>query len=117
RLPARSGGLPWACLPVVRPAENSVMTPAGVMRPIAPGSVLLLGCCVNQTLPSGPAVMKFSLVPGVMPAENSVTTPAGVIRPILFAWASVNQRLPSGPRVIPAGPAVGVVRAGEPVGD
>src|SRR5262245_4972429 len=87
------------------------MTPAGVMRPIAPGTVLLLGCCVNQTLPSGPAVMKFSVVPGVMPAENSVTTPAGVIRPILFARASVNQRLPSGPRVIPAGPLLGAMPA------
>src|SRR5262245_37720131 len=79
------------------------------MRPIAPGTVLLLGGCVNQRLPSGPAVMRVGVVPGVMPAENSVTTPVGVIRPILFA--SVNQRLPSGPRVIPTGLLLGVMPA------
>src|SRR5262249_9441086 len=94
-----------------RPAETALTTPAGVMRPIRPGTALLLPCWVNQRLPSGPAVMKFSLVPGVMPAATSVTTPAGVIRPILFARTSVNQRLPSGPRVIPAGPLLGVMPA------
>src|SRR5262245_30358813 len=81
------------------------------MRPIAPGRALLLGRCVNQRLPSGPAVMRVSAVPGVMPAENSVTTPAVVIRPIRLLPVSVNQRLPSGPRVIPTGLLLGVMPA------
>src|SRR5262245_55930850 len=81
------------------------------MRPIGPGIEVLLGCCVNHTLPSGPAVMNTGEVPGVIPAENWVTTPAGVIRPILFPGTSVNQRLPSGPRVIPAGALLGVMPA------
>jgi hypothetical protein len=59
---------------------TSVMTPAGVMRPI------LLAFSPNQRFPSGPAVMRLRLNwLWVMPAENSVTTPAGVIRPTLFA--------------------------------
>ena len=80
------------------PTENSVITPAGVIRPIRSGN-----CSVNQRLPSGPAVISAGWPPGVMPAENSVITPAGVIRPIRPARDSVNQRLPSGPRVIPKG--------------
>src|SRR5215468_2063503 len=82
----------------VMPAENSVTTPAGVIRPIRLPLV-----SVNQRLPSGPAVISAGWLLGVMPAENWVTTPAGVIRPIRLPSASVNQRLPSGPRVIPSG--------------
>ena len=55
--------------------ENSVTTPAGVMRPIRRPLV-----SVNQRLPSGPATMSRGLLPAVMPVANSVTTPAGVMR-------------------------------------
>src|SRR5262249_59419060 len=89
-------GVVWGELPTV----NCVMTPAGVIRPIAPFS------SVNQRLPSGPAVISAGELPVERPVENSVMTPAGVIRPM--AWRSVNQRLPSGPRVIPMGWPLGV---------
>src|SRR5437016_5133580 len=56
---------------------NSVMTPAGVIRPIA----LATPPCVNQRFPSGPAVMSQGSLTGVG-RGNSVITPAGVIRPI-----------------------------------
>ncbi len=58
------------------PVENSVTTPAGVIRPILPAS------SVNQRLPSGPAAIPCGKLPGVIPAEYSVTVPVGVIRPI-----------------------------------
>src|SRR5438874_572241 len=54
---------------------------------------------VNQTLPSGPAVMPIGLLKGVGIA-NSVIAPAGVMRPIRLASYSRNQTLPSGPPVI-----------------
>src|SRR5262249_57351999 len=84
---------------------NSVMTPAGVMRPILPGDCGSLLDSPNQRLPSGPAVIRLGVV--IEPRENTVTTPAGVIRPIApmslppGPFSSVNQRLPSGPAVIP----------------
>src|SRR5262249_20761150 len=82
------------------PTVNCVMTPTGVIRPIAPLA------SVNHRLPSAPAVISPGALPDARPWENSVMTPEGVIRPI--AWRSVNQRLPSGPRVIPRGWALGV---------
>src|ERR1051326_7151837 len=73
---------------------NSVICPAGVMRPI------LLPCCsVNQRLPSGAVQMPSGKLPDVG-TGNSVICPAVVIRPILLPWYSVNQRLPSGPLVM-----------------
>ena len=52
-----------------RPVEYSVMSPAGVMRPM-PGS---RPCSVNQRLPSGPVVMSAGALATVRPVENSVT--------------------------------------------
>jgi hypothetical protein len=79
------GEIPW---------ENSVTTPAGVMRPI-----LFAEFSVNQILPSGPAVMSTSPAFAVMPLEYSVIVPLGVIYPMRFPNSSVNHTLPSGPRV------------------
>src|SRR5258707_1088344 len=79
---------------------NSLMWPAGVMRPILPTNVRLctLGIIsVNQMAPSGPVVI--SLAKLLDDSENSLIWPAGVMRPILPG--SVNQRLPSGPAVMP----------------
>ena len=69
---------------------NSVMLPAVVMRPI----LLALGS-VNQSAPSGPAVMKNGVEPAA--SENSVNVPDGVTRPILEGVCSANQTLPSEP--------------------
>ena len=55
-----------------------MIVPAGVMRPIFAGLALR----VNQTFPSGPAVIPFGKFGG-FGTGNSVTTPAGVMRPIL----------------------------------
>jgi hypothetical protein len=105
RLPSGPGVMPLGS-PIMRVSPpgtgNSVMTPAGVIRPMP-------GPAVNQRLPSGPAVMPWGPLLAVG-TGNSVMTPAGVIRPILLALDSVNQRLPSGPAVMPTGPlsAVGI---------
>src|SRR5439155_905810 len=87
--------------------RNSVMAPAGVIRPI-----LLPESSVNQRLPSGPAVMLSGALP-VVGTANSVTVPVRVIRPILFPLSSVNQTFPSWPAVMPMGPlpAVGTVNS------
>src|SRR5258708_28867332 len=93
--------------PVVMKAEvlsdagsgNSLMWPAGVMRPILPGSV-------NHRLPSGPAVMSSEELLGG--SGNSLIVPVGVMRPILplsplvfgMLTTSVNQRALSGPVVM-----------------
>src|SRR5437868_355894 len=80
--------------------ENSVMTPAGVIRPMRCASY-----SVNQRLPSDPVAMLVG-EDGNVSIVNSSIAPAGVIRPILL-WTgpdngprSTNQRLPSGPFVI-----------------
>src|SRR5262245_13861148 len=77
RLPSAPTAIPPGAAPGAMPAENSLSTPAVVMRPIwlRPGSV-------NQRLPSGPAVICRVTEPAVVPPANSVTWPAGVIRPI-----------------------------------
>ncbi len=98
--------MPKGVLFGLMPAENSVTTPAGVMRPIRFPSA-----SANQRLPSGPAVMPVGLLCGLMPAENSVSRPAGVMRPIRFPSRSVNHRLPSGPDVMPTGPPDGILGA------
>jgi hypothetical protein len=56
---------------------------------------------VNQTFPSGPAVIPRAAAE--VGSGNSLNWPPGVIRPIWLAWCSVNQTLPSGPLVIPRG--------------
>src|SRR5579871_1219060 len=82
--------------------ENSLICPAGVMRPILLVVQFPLSSnthSVNQRLPSGPLVMPIALSP--CGRGNSVSFPAGVMRPI---WPfSPNQRLPSGPVVICVG--------------
>src|SRR2546426_1013498 len=69
-------------------------TGASVMRPM-----LFPKSSVNQSLPSGPAVMPMGRLP-LVGTENSVTVPVTVIRPILSSFGSVNQSLPSGPAVM-----------------
>ena len=73
---------------------NSVMAPPMVIFPIRPLD------SVNQSFPSGPAVIPRGSPPTVG-TTNSVMAPAGVIRPILFPTNSVNHRFPSGPAAIP----------------
>ena len=53
---------------LLKPALNSVTTPAGVIRPIR-----LPISSVNQTFPSGPSVIPRGAGAGGMPALNSVT--------------------------------------------
>ncbi len=62
---------------------------------------------VNQTLPSGPAVMPLGPLEDVG-TLYSVMAPAEVIRPMLFPFCSVNHKAPSDPAVIPAGRLDGV---------
>ncbi len=81
--------------------RNSVITPAGVIRPI-----LFASASVNHTFPSGPAVIPVVLV--TLDKGNSVTNPAGVIRPILLACDSLNHRFPSAPAAMSAAPALPV---------
>ena len=61
--------------------------------------ILLVSDSVNQSAPSGPAVMPLRPFSG--PGSGySVTTPVVVIRPILGVPFSVNQSAPSGPEVM-----------------
>src|SRR4051794_35901221 len=78
-------------------AENSVITPAGVIRPTASGPSV-----VNQRFPSGAAVSADVLE---WWSGNPETAPAGVIRSIPKS-PSGNQRLLSGPTVSAAVAAV-----------
>src|SRR5206468_4553609 len=82
--------------------ENSVMAPAGVIRPILSASN-----SVNHTFQSGPGAMPLGPLSGVGVA-NSVTAPDGVMRATLDAAFSVNHRLPSGPAAMAAGLLLGV---------
>ena len=70
RLPSGPAVMPCGLLLAVSAAANSVMVPAGVIRPI-----LLPPSSVNQRLPSGPAVIRRAAVR--RGDGNSVTTPAG----------------------------------------
>src|SRR4051812_3421831 len=83
--------------------ENSVITPAGVIR-----AILLAFCSANQTLPSGAPVMPTGMAPGAV--ANSIITPLVVMRPILLASCSLNHKFPSGPDVMTIAPddAVGI---------
>src|SRR6266487_2612297 len=92
---------PAAMLGPLSGAANSVMMPAGVIRPIVPANWR------NQRLPSGPAVM---LLPSLLAvgSVNSAMAPSVVIRPILFVAVSVNQSAPSGPAAMPPGRLLGV---------
>src|SRR5713226_9392752 len=84
------------------PSENSVITPAGVIRPTRP-----VQNSVNQTLPSGPHVMPSG--PTQLASGYLVTTPAGLtfriqFGPLVGSRATI-QILPSGAPVIASEPA------------
>src|SRR5271166_3028609 len=66
---------------------------------------------VNQTAPSGPAVIRSANPSGSI--GKRLVAPYGVIRPIPSPWYSVNHRLPSRPAVIAYGACV---PTGAPVG-
>src|SRR6185312_17119918 len=90
--------------------EYSLMVPCGVimpMKPLAlaqkstPQSDSLLS--VNQTLPSGPALIPF----GCAAVGNSLKAPDTVIRPMRLGNGSVNHSAPSGPAAMLAGSVPG----------
>ncbi len=77
RFPSGPFVIPEGSLPALG-SGYSVMTPAGVMRPIR-----FPKYSVNQRLPSGPFVIPMGPLSAVG-IGYSVMTPAGVMRPILF---------------------------------
>ena len=76
---------------------NSVITPAGVILPIAG-----VATSRNHRFPSGPTVISAGAMFGsVAGGPNSLIAPDGVTIPIalLGAWpVAVNHMFPSGPR-------------------
>src|SRR5947209_6088881 len=120
RLPSGPAAIPTGRALREMPAANSVITPAGVIRPMrpTPGKGRTVNgsgnwpLSANHMFPSGPAVMPVAKAPKVMVA-NSVTIPAGVIRPMRETLSppplSVNHMFPSGPLAIPFGPEAGVM--------
>src|SRR6516162_7738458 len=81
-------------------ADTNGLEAAGtLMRPILP----IVVNSVNQTAPSGPAVIPSGPLPG-FGRGNSVMAPVAVIRPIRFPGNSVNHKAPSEPTAIPIGP-------------
>src|SRR5271156_6908396 len=66
---------------------------------------------VNQTAPSGPAVIRSANPSGSI--GKRLVAPYGVIRPTPSPWYSVNHKLPSRPAVIAYGACV---PSGAPVG-
>src|SRR6516164_3600975 len=83
--------------PGVRPFENSVTAPSGVMRPMR-----LTLPSENQMFPSGPATMPSGPASAVG-TGNSVTAPDVVIRPTLLPAFSQNHSVPSVAGAIPIG--------------
>src|SRR6476659_2572399 len=84
-------------LPATGAAVNSVMTPAGVMRPkieLVPSTLR----SANQTLPSGPAVIDVAGERSGPYSLASLVTRSNL--PTCRPLYSVNQRLPSGPLVV-----------------
>src|SRR5438094_10345750 len=79
---------------------NSVITPAGVIRPI-----LLPLSSVNQRLPSGPAVMLVGPPREVRAGREGkiVNTPVGVTVWAAMRDTSVTNSLPSGGAPVPRG--------------
>ena len=88
----------WSSDPV-----NSLILPAGVIRPIA----RMLPLSVNHIFPSGPAVRSSRLLLiGSRFLLNSAIVPFGVTLPIALGLPlSRNQRSPSGPTVMLLGAA------------
>ena len=86
-----------------------VTLPDFVIRPIPPGSAF----SVNQSAPSGPAVMSVGSSAAGQPGGELGDHAAVVIRPMRPLAVSVNQRLPSGPAVI----ALGSLPRAEAVGE
>src|SRR5262249_31791617 len=123
-------GVPFGSAPVG--IVNSVTVPVVLIRPIFPPKIgwlvvgsktggwllgrsvvgLLAFISVNQSAPSGTAVIELGLKP-VVGKRNSVTTPLVVMRPIWKPFTSVNQRLPSEPTTMLRGelPGVGIANS------
>ena len=80
------------------PTSWNVIAPAGVMKP----TTLLLKS-VNQTFPSGPAVMPNGRMRLPAGSVNVVITPAVVMRPMRLLSPLVNHRFPSEPAVMSNG--------------
>src|SRR5436309_7074233 len=99
-LPSEPIAIPLGWAPALKDVEvNSVITPAGVMRPIAGTAPL----SANQTFPSGPTARRPREIVGLSPAVNMVIVPAVVARPIPGCVVpTTNQRFPSGPTAIDA---------------
>ncbi|MGH3992598.1 MAG: hypothetical protein ACRDSN_09060, partial [Pseudonocardiaceae bacterium] len=57
--------------PALMPVENSVTTPAWVIRPI-----VFLVCSLNHMLPSGPRMIRAGSLLGVIPCVNSAVVEA-----------------------------------------
>src|SRR5664279_4618293 len=92
--PSRPAAMPSIDSPATSPLLNSVMTPAGVMRPIA-GAAPPIVLSANQTLPSGPPEITRARP---CSGPNSVTVfVVTSYRPRRLASYSVNHTLPSGP--------------------
>src|SRR5437868_1075716 len=88
---------------------DSCTTPLALTYAIPPGARL----SVNQTLPSGPAVIPDGLAsavnPRALPPVNSCTTPPRSMNPTEPGFVgSVNHRFPSGPVASPDGPRFAV---------
>ena len=66
----------------LRPAENSVIVPCGVIRPIVWFDGARSPVWVNQTFPSEPMASFQGTPLALIPALNSAIAPPGVIRPI-----------------------------------
>ena len=72
RLPSAPEAMPVGALPAFSPAENSLIAPPGVIRPIA-----LLPGSVNHRLPSAPGAIEIGKLRAFRPAENSLICPSG----------------------------------------
>ena len=82
--------------PGVRPSENSVTSPLGVIRPTA-----LTCASENHTFAVGPGTMPSGPARGG--TGNSVISPEVVIRPMLLPAFSQNHSAPSAASLMPTG--------------
>ena len=82
--------------------SNSVITPAGVMRPMR-----LPRCSENQKFPSDPIVMIRGALPACGRSNSLMRVPSGAIRPMRLPLPSVNHSVPSGAIAIVVGPLPG----------
>src|SRR5215470_12323358 len=106
RLPSGPAVMPAGLLASVG-MGNSVIAPAGVIRPMWLTPFVSAPDSTNQRLLSGPLVMPCGRL-SVVGIEVSVIVPSVAMRPILLPKNSVNHNAPSGPGVMLAGPLSGV---------